>query len=146
MSTGPTATSEGLEVPVAPDVAATKPFGFMRFTPGPGVGGHCLPIVPSYLYWHVQETLGYPFRFVELANDINEHMSEFVVERALGHFNEREMSVKGGVFCCSGWPTRRTLAMRERVQVSAYRSCWWTVVHRCRLPTRMSARISPLPG
>ncbi len=63
------------------DAAATKPFGFMRFTPGPGVGGHCLPIDPSYLSWAVERRLGRPFRFVELANDINDHMPGYVVAR-----------------------------------------------------------------
>lgn len=54
------------------DAAATKPFGFMKFTPGPGVGGHCLPVDPSYLSWQVRRTLGKSFRFVELANDVND--------------------------------------------------------------------------
>ena len=63
------------------DAASTKPFGYMRFTPGPGVGGHCLPIDPSYLSWKVRRSLGQPFRFVELANDVNEHMPDYVVRR-----------------------------------------------------------------
>ena len=63
------------------DAAATKPFGFMRFTPGPGVGGHCLPVDPSYLSWAVENRLGKTFRFVELANDINRHMPDYVVRR-----------------------------------------------------------------
>ncbi|MFM8303816.1 MAG: UDP binding domain-containing protein, partial [Actinomycetota bacterium] len=58
-----------------------KPFGFMRFEPGPGVGGHCLPIDPSYLAWKVRDELGAPFRFVDLANDINDFMPEYVVRR-----------------------------------------------------------------
>ena len=53
----------------------------MRFTPGPGVGGHCLPIDPSYLSWEVRRSLGRPFRFVELANDVNDHMPDYVVHR-----------------------------------------------------------------
>lgn len=63
------------------DAAATKPFGFMKFTPGPGVGGHCLPVDPSYLSWAVEHRLGKTFRFVELANDINRHMPDYVVRR-----------------------------------------------------------------
>jgi UDP-N-acetyl-D-glucosamine dehydrogenase len=75
----------GIDVWEAIDAASTKPFGFMRFEPGPGVGGHCLPIDPSYLAWSVERSLGKPFRFVELANDINRHMPVYVVERvALG--------------------------------------------------------------
>jgi len=75
--------ARGLDVDIwrAIDAAATKPFGFMRFTPGPGVGGHCLPIDPSYLAWRVREHLGENFRFVELANDINDHMPEYVHRR-----------------------------------------------------------------
>ncbi len=63
------------------DAAATKPFGFMKFTPGPGVGGHCLPVDPSYLSWAVEDRLGKTFRFVELANDINQHMPDYVIRR-----------------------------------------------------------------
>jgi UDP-N-acetyl-D-glucosamine dehydrogenase len=63
------------------DAASTKPFGFMKFTPGPGVGGHCLPVDPSYLSWAVENRLGKTFRFVELANDINRHMPDYVVQR-----------------------------------------------------------------
>ena len=76
--------ARGLDVDIwrAIDAAATKPFGFMRFTPGPGVGGHCLPIDPSYLAWRVREHLGQNFRFVELANDINDHMPDYVQQRA----------------------------------------------------------------
>ena len=75
--------ARGLDVDIwrAIDAAATKPFGFMRFTPGPGVGGHCLPIDPSYLAWRVREHLGQSFRFVELANDINDHMPDYVQKR-----------------------------------------------------------------
>jgi UDP-N-acetyl-D-glucosamine dehydrogenase len=85
----------GIDVWQAIDAAATKPFGFMRFTPGPGVGGHCLPIDPSYLSWRVQRTLGQDFRFVELANDINNHMPDYVVRRLIDAFNRRQRSVSG---------------------------------------------------
>ncbi len=71
------------------DAAATKPFGFMRFTPGPGVGGHCLPVDPSYLSWAVENRLGKTFRFVELANDINRHMPDYVVRRLQAGLAER---------------------------------------------------------
>jgi UDP-N-acetyl-D-glucosamine dehydrogenase len=77
------------------DAAATKPFGFMKFTPGPGVGGHCLPIDPSYLSWKVKESLGRQFRFVELANDVNEHMPDYTVSRLVLGLNERMKPVKG---------------------------------------------------
>lgn len=75
--------------------AATKPFGFMKFTPGPGVGGHCIPIDPNYLSYEVRKELGYPFRFVELAQEINNSMPAYVVTRAAELLNDRERSVKG---------------------------------------------------
>jgi nucleotide sugar dehydrogenase len=67
--------------------ASTKPFGFMPFQPGPGVGGHCLPIDPTYLSWHVQQATGRRFRFVELANDINDQMPDYVVKRVIEGLN-----------------------------------------------------------
>ena len=85
----------GIDVWQAIDAASSKPFGFMRFTPGPGVGGHCLPIDPSYLSWRVQRELGQNFRFVELANDINNHMPEYVTRRLVDAFNVRRRSVNG---------------------------------------------------
>jgi UDP-N-acetyl-D-glucosamine dehydrogenase len=75
------------------DAASTKPFGFMRFTPGPGVGGHCLPIDPSYLSWTVRQRLGRSFRFVELANDINDHMPDYVHARLVRGLNERGLAL-----------------------------------------------------
>jgi nucleotide sugar dehydrogenase len=64
------------------DAAATKPFGFESFRPGPGVGGHCIPIDPNFLSFQVREHLGEPFRLVELAQEINASMPGYVVERA----------------------------------------------------------------
>ena len=85
----------GIDVWEAIDAASTKPFGFLRFTPGPGVGGHCLPIDPSYLSWQVKRQLGQPFRFVELANDVNDHMPDYVVRRIVAALNERSRAVNG---------------------------------------------------
>lgn len=85
----------GVDVWEAIDAASTKPFGFMRFTPGPGVGGHCLPVDPSYLSWQVKRRLGRTFRFVELANDVNEHMPDHVVGRAVAMLNDRSRAVRG---------------------------------------------------
>jgi UDP-N-acetyl-D-glucosamine dehydrogenase len=86
-----------LEIDVweAIDAASTKPFGYLRFTPGPGVGGHCLPIDPSYLSWKVRRSLGQPFRFVELANDVNEHMPDYVVRRLILAFNRMGRAING---------------------------------------------------
>jgi len=89
------ATQLGIDVWEAIDAAATKPFGFQRFSPGPGVGGHCLPIDPSYLSWQVKRTLGCNFRFVELANDINDHMPEHIVHRITMGLNARRKPVNG---------------------------------------------------
>jgi UDP-N-acetyl-D-glucosamine dehydrogenase len=77
----------GINVWEAIDAASTKPFGYMRFTPGPGVGGHCLPIDPSYLSWRVKRALGQQFRFVELANDVNDHMPDYVARRLMVALN-----------------------------------------------------------
>lgn len=89
------ASELGVDIWESIDAAATKPFGFMKFTPGPGVGGHCLPIDPSYLSWEVKRSLGKTFRFVELANDVNEHMPDHVVARATSMLNDRRKAVRG---------------------------------------------------
>jgi UDP-N-acetyl-D-glucosamine dehydrogenase len=92
----------GIDVWEAIDAASSKPFGFMRFVPGPGVGGHCLPIDPSYLSWRVQRTLGQSFRFVELANDINNHMPDYVVRRLIAALNEKKRAVNGSTVLLLG--------------------------------------------
>jgi nucleotide sugar dehydrogenase len=71
------------------DAASTKPFGFMPFRPGPGVGGHCLPIDPCYLSWQVKRALGRQFRFIELASDINHEMPDHVAQRVMAGLNRR---------------------------------------------------------
>ncbi len=92
----------GIDVWDAIDAASTKPFGYMRFTPGPGVGGHCLPIDPSYLSWQVERSLGQTFRFVELANDVNEHMPDYVVRRTQALLNEQRKAVNGSTVLVYG--------------------------------------------
>ena len=76
------------------DAAATKPFGFMAFYPGPGLGGHCIPIDPLYLSWKLK-TLNYRARFIELASEINAGMPEYVVDRLVEALNDRERSLRG---------------------------------------------------
>lgn len=75
------------------DAASSKPFGFMKFYPGPGLGGHCIPIDPHYLSWKLK-SLNYYARFIELAGDINSHMPEYVTERIARVLNERKKSLK----------------------------------------------------
>src|SRR5690625_1035076 len=77
------------------DAAKTKPFGFQAFYPGPGVGGHCIPIDPNYLSYNVRSRLGYPFRFVELAQEINATMPAYVVKRGQDLLNEDGKAMKG---------------------------------------------------
>jgi UDP-N-acetyl-D-glucosamine dehydrogenase len=89
------ASDLGIDVWEAIDAASTKPFGYLRFTPGPGVGGHCLPIDPSYLSWRVKRALGQSFRFVELANDINDHMPDYLVSRLTVALNRERKAVNG---------------------------------------------------
>jgi nucleotide sugar dehydrogenase len=84
----------GVDLWEAIDAAATKPFGFMAFRPGPGVGGHCIPIDPSYLSWRVRR-LGYSFRFVELACEINDRMPDYVATRAGDLLNKDRRAVNG---------------------------------------------------
>lgn len=76
-------------------LAATKPFGFQAFYPGPGVGGHCIPIDPNYLSYNVKSRLGYPFRFVELAQEINDSMPMYVASRVQALLNEDRKAING---------------------------------------------------
>jgi UDP-N-acetyl-D-glucosamine dehydrogenase len=76
------------------ECAKSKPFGFQAFYPGPGVGGHCIPIDPNYLSHHIQAQLGYPFRFVELAQEINNSMPQYVVKRVQDALNDLGKPVK----------------------------------------------------
>src|SRR4030042_18793 len=84
----------GVDVWEVIDAAASKPFGFMKFTPGPGLGGHCIPIDPLYLSWKMK-TLNYSARFIELASDINDTMPRYVVSRIIDAFNDRSKTLKG---------------------------------------------------
>lgn len=92
----------GVDVWKVIDAASTKPFGYMRFTPGPGVGGHCLPVDPTYLSWRVQHKLHRPFRFVELANEINDTMPDYVVKRICAALSRRGKDVADSVVVLLG--------------------------------------------
>jgi UDP-N-acetyl-D-glucosamine dehydrogenase len=84
----------GVDVWEVIDAAATKPFGFMKFTPGPGLGGHCIPIDPLYLSWKMK-AFQYNARFIELAADINTNMPRYVVSRVMDAFNDRGLTLHG---------------------------------------------------
>jgi UDP-N-acetyl-D-glucosamine dehydrogenase len=84
----------GISVWEVIQAAATKPFGFMPFYPGPGLGGHCLPSDPHYLSWRVRLE-GYEPRFIGFADEINRHMPEYVVQLVVEALNDRERAVRG---------------------------------------------------
>ncbi len=84
----------GVDVWEVIEAAATKPFGFMKFTPGPGLGGHCIPIDPLYLSWKMKE-LNYTAKFIELASEINTNMPRYVVSRLLEALNDRDRLLRG---------------------------------------------------
>lgn len=83
------------------DAAATKPFGFMRFLPGPGLGGHCIPIDPHYLSWKLK-TLDYTARFIELASEVNSSMPHYVVDKIGQALNEQRRSLNGSTVLILG--------------------------------------------
>lgn len=84
----------GVDVWEVIEAAATKPFGFMKFTPGPGLGGHCIPIDPLYLSWKLK-AFNYTARFIELASEINTNMPRYVVARVLDALNDHGKALKG---------------------------------------------------
>ena len=90
--------------------AATKPFGFQAFWPGPGVGGHCIPIDPNYLSYKVRTELSYPFRFVELAQEINSRMPGYVVDRAAEILNSDAKPLNGARVLLLGVTYKKDIA------------------------------------
>ena len=101
--------------------AATKPFGFMPFFPGPGLGGHCIPIDPLYLSWKLR-SLNYKARFIELASEVNTAMPDYVVERIALALNERERAVKGSRILVLGMAYKRDIDdARESPAIDVYR-------------------------
>lgn len=84
----------GIDIWEVIDAAATKPFGFQPFYPGPGIGGHCIPVDPFYLTWKAQE-FGFPTRFIQLAGEVNEAMPTFVMRQVARALNDRGVAMKG---------------------------------------------------
>ena len=112
----------GIDIWEVVEAAGTKPFGFMPFRPGPGVGGHCLPVDPTFLSWRIERRLGTPSRFIRAANEVNTEMPTYVVGRIQAALNERRKPVNGSGSWCWGWPTSRTRTTRGRP-----RSTGWSV-------------------
>ena len=103
----------GLDVWEIIDAAATKPFGFMKFTPGPGLGGHCIPIDPLYLSWKLR-TLDYNARFIELASEINASMPRYWVQKAQDGLNAAGKTVKDSHILVLGVAYKKDVSdMRE---------------------------------
>jgi len=91
----------GVDVWEVIEAAATKPFGFMKFTPGPGVGGHCIPLDPHYLAWKMR-TLNYKTRFIALAGELNAEMPEYWVGKAADRLNDAGKAVRGSAVLVVG--------------------------------------------
>jgi UDP-N-acetyl-D-glucosamine dehydrogenase len=103
------------------EAAATKPFGFMKFTPGPGLGGHCIPLDPHYLSWKMK-TLAYRTRMIELASEINAEMPAFVVNKVQDALNDEGKAVKGSRVLVLGIAYKRDLDdLRESPAVEIIR-------------------------
>lgn len=103
------------------EAAATKPFGFMPFYPGPGLGGHCIPIDPHYLSWKLK-SLNYYARFIELAGDINSHMPEYVVDRIARALNEEAKPIRGANVLALGVAYKRDISdVRESPSLDVIR-------------------------
>ncbi len=98
----------GVDVWEVIDAAATKPFGFMKFYPGPGLGGHCIPIDPFYLSWKMK-TLNYNARFIELAGEINTAMPEYVVELLTEGLNQQKKAINGSKLLILGMAYKRDI-------------------------------------
>jgi len=96
----------GVDVWEVIDAAATKPFGFMKFTPGPGIGGHCIPLDPHYLAWKMR-TLNYKTRFIDLASEINSQMPAYVVEKVTHALNADRKPLNGSSILVLGVAYKR---------------------------------------
>ena len=118
---------QGIDAWEVIDAAATKPFGFQAFYPGPGVGGHCIPLDPAYLTWQSRRDTGRAFRLVELAKDINDQMPSYVARRIMDALNERGIAVRGARLFALGVTYKADVGdIRESaaIQVLAHLQRW----------------------
>ena len=114
----------GVDVWEVIEAAATKPFGFMKFLPGPGLGGHCIPIDPHYLAWKMRG-LNYKTRFIDLAGELNTEMPLFWVRKVAEALNEQGKAVAGRVGAGAwAWPTSGTSTTSARARRSTSSACW----------------------
>jgi UDP-N-acetyl-D-glucosamine dehydrogenase len=134
----------GIDIHEVIDAAKTKPFGFQAFYPGPGLGGHCIPIDPFYLSWKARE-FDFRTRFIELAGEINMSMPYFVMENLAAGLNERRKSIKGAKILVLGLAYKRDIddlrespsltiieLLRERGAEVAYNDPYFPIVGRGR--------------
>jgi len=118
---------QGIDTWEVIDAAATKPFGFQAFYPGPGVGGHCIPLDPAYLTWQSRRDTGRPFRLVEMAKDINDQMPAYVARRIMDALNRRRVAVRGSRLLALGVTYKPDVGdVRESaaIQVLAHLHSW----------------------
>ncbi len=118
---------QGIDTWEVIEAAATKPFGFMPFYPGPGVGGHCIPLDPAYLTWQSRRDTGRPFRLVEMAKDINDQMPIYTARRIMDSLNDRGCAVNGARLLALGVTYKPDVGdVRESaaIQVLAQLAAW----------------------
>jgi UDP-N-acetyl-D-glucosamine dehydrogenase len=140
------------------DAAATKPFGFMPFYPGPGLGGHCIPIDPLYLSWKLK-TLDYNARFIQLASEINTQMPHYVIDKIASALNDRRQSINGARILVAGVSYKRDVEdlrespaldiirlLRQRGATVTFTDPYNTTLHLESPQGNTVLRSIPLPG
>ena len=123
--------TSGVDIWEALHAAATKPFGYQAFWPGPGVGGHCIAIDPTYLSWRAGQQLGYRVGFIEHANEVNNRMPDYVVTRVAEALNRAGKPVNGST----------VLGHRRRVQAGGRRPARVTLARRCSSGSRRKGAV-----
>ncbi len=129
----------GIDIWEVVDAAKTKPFGYMPFYPGPGLGGHCIPIDPFYLSWKARE-FEVPVRFIELAGEINTAMPRIVVDRTAAALDARSgKGLKGARILVIGVAYKKNVDdMRESPALAHHRASWRAVARAPTITTRSS--------